>query len=186
MDFHRVLGVGINATQEEIKAAFRKKAMECHPDRCFDSDANQKFHAIKEAYDALTNVNYKSSQSRPQQPYRKPTVVKKNRPIHNPNNWIMDAPPPTHDIWGVPYKKNEFIDSASYDQEAVSPPVMRLPVQRREPEVDLWKSAESQVNVFYKRYWAEYNRLKVLMAYEEPDRFWDMLDDWMKNYSNHT
>lgn len=183
MDFYGVLGVGPNATQDEIKTAFRKKAMECHPDRCFDSDASMKFNAIKEAYDALTSPSQKTP---PQQPYRKPTAPKKNkeRPLHNPNNWIMDAPPPTHDIWGVPYKKDKFIDSIKYEQEEIKPSATRIPIQKREPEVDLWKSTETQINLFNKRYWAEYDRLKISMAYEEPDRFWDMLDDWMKNYSS--
>ena len=34
MDLYKVLGVARNASQDEVKKAFRKLALECHPDRC--------------------------------------------------------------------------------------------------------------------------------------------------------
>jgi len=33
MDLYKVLGVPRNASQDEVKKAFRKLALECHPDR---------------------------------------------------------------------------------------------------------------------------------------------------------
>ena len=32
-DFYSVLGINKNASQEEIKKSYRKKSLECHPDR---------------------------------------------------------------------------------------------------------------------------------------------------------
>ncbi|OGL65586.1 molecular chaperone DnaJ [Candidatus Uhrbacteria bacterium RIFCSPLOWO2_01_FULL_47_24] len=49
-DYYDILGVSRSASQQEIKEAFRKKAMEHHPDRGGDA---AKFKEINEAYQAL-------------------------------------------------------------------------------------------------------------------------------------
>lgn len=60
-DPYHVLGVPRSATKEEIKAAFRKKALIHHPDRhAASSDAVKKaaettFRTLKEAYEQLTD-----------------------------------------------------------------------------------------------------------------------------------
>ena len=53
-DYYEVLGVPRNAGEDEIKKAFRRLAMKCHPDRCPDDPAAQeKFKEAKEAYEVL-------------------------------------------------------------------------------------------------------------------------------------
>ncbi|MCX7641813.1 MAG: molecular chaperone DnaJ [Elusimicrobiales bacterium] len=55
-DYYRILGVSRNATQEEIKSAFRKLALKYHPDRNpGNKDAETKFKEINEAYEVLSN-----------------------------------------------------------------------------------------------------------------------------------
>jgi len=52
-DYYETLGVSKNASEEEIKSAFRKKAKEYHPDVNKEPDAAEKFKAIGEAYSVL-------------------------------------------------------------------------------------------------------------------------------------
>ena len=55
MNYHEILGVSRDASPEEIKRAYRRKALEFHPDRSTDPDAHEKFIQINEAYDYLIN-----------------------------------------------------------------------------------------------------------------------------------
>lgn len=52
-DYYKVLGVEKNASTEEIKKAFKKKAMEHHPDRPGGNEA--KFKEVNEAYQVLSD-----------------------------------------------------------------------------------------------------------------------------------
>src|SRR5258708_33740935 len=54
-DYYEVLGVNRDASEEEIKKAYRKLAMKHHPDRNPDSrDGEEKFKEAKEAYEILS------------------------------------------------------------------------------------------------------------------------------------
>ena len=54
-DYYEVIGVSGNASDEEIKKAFRKLALEFHPDRNKSEGAAQKFKEVNEAYQVLTD-----------------------------------------------------------------------------------------------------------------------------------
>lgn len=55
-DYYDILGVSRDASQEEIKSAYRKQAMKYHPDRNQgDKEAEEKFKQIAEAYEVLSN-----------------------------------------------------------------------------------------------------------------------------------
>ena len=63
-DYYDVLGVPKNATEEDIKKAYRKLAMKHHPDRNQGSDAaksEEKFKEAKEAYEMLTDAQKRAA-----------------------------------------------------------------------------------------------------------------------------
>ena len=63
-DYYAVLGVARNAGDEEIRRAFRRKAMEYHPDRNKNADAEEKFKEINEAYQVLSDAKKRGEYDR--------------------------------------------------------------------------------------------------------------------------
>ena len=55
LDYYDALGVKKNATQKEIKSAFRKLAFKYHPDRSKLPNAEEKFKEASEAYAILSD-----------------------------------------------------------------------------------------------------------------------------------
>ena len=64
-DFYKILGVSKEASATEIKKAYRKKAIEFHPDKNpGDSKAEEKFKQAAEAYEILSDVDKKAKYDR--------------------------------------------------------------------------------------------------------------------------
>lgn len=56
-NYYKVLGIEKNATEEEVKKAYRKMALKYHPDKNKATDAEEKFKQISEAYEVLSDPN---------------------------------------------------------------------------------------------------------------------------------
>jgi curved DNA-binding protein len=64
-DYYKTLGVGRQASQSEIKKAYRKLAMQYHPDRNPNNkDAENKFKELNEAYQVLSDADKRAHYDR--------------------------------------------------------------------------------------------------------------------------
>ena len=63
-DYYETLGVGRDASADEVKRAFRRLAMEFHPDRNSEPGAEAKFKEINEAYEVLSDQERRATYDR--------------------------------------------------------------------------------------------------------------------------
>ncbi len=64
-DYYEILGVAKNADEKTMKSAFRRKAMECHPDRHPDDpEAEARFKELNEAYGVLSDEQKRAAYDR--------------------------------------------------------------------------------------------------------------------------
>jgi molecular chaperone DnaJ len=66
-DYYNILGVDKKASKDEIKKAYKKLAMQYHPDKNSDNGAEDKFKEINEAYEVLSDDNKKNNYDNPRQ-----------------------------------------------------------------------------------------------------------------------
>src|SRR5688572_7393601 len=64
-DYYEILGVSREASEDDLKKAYRKLAMKFHPDRNQgDKDAETKFKELNEAYDVLKDGEKRAAYDR--------------------------------------------------------------------------------------------------------------------------
>jgi molecular chaperone DnaJ len=63
-DFYEILGVSRNASDDDVRTAFRKLARQYHPDVSKEPDAEEKFKEINEAYGVLSDTDKRARYDR--------------------------------------------------------------------------------------------------------------------------
>ena len=90
VEYYKVLGISPNATRKEISNAYKKLALQLHPDKNKDDpDAKAKFQRVAEAYDILTRKGSgrskrslrKTKSFRKKRSLRKTKSIRKKRPL---------------------------------------------------------------------------------------------------------
>ena len=67
-DYYSILGLSKNASVEDIKKAYRKKALEFHPDKNREANAEERFKEIGEAYEILSDSDKRPMYDRQKNP----------------------------------------------------------------------------------------------------------------------
>jgi molecular chaperone DnaJ len=63
-DYYEVLGVGRDASSDEVRRAYRQKARKHHPDVSSAADATERFREVQEAYEVLSDDRKRSMYDR--------------------------------------------------------------------------------------------------------------------------
>ena len=111
-NYYGILGVGADATEEEIKSAYRREAKRCHPDR--SGEDCEPFRIIHEAYEVLGDPERRRAYDQklareeraqaPRPPAVGPVAVRRGRPPVEPLVPGRDHAVPGRDPgrWGTP------------------------------------------------------------------------------------
>jgi len=76
-DYYETLGIARNATDEEIRRAFRKLAFTYHPDHNREDGAEERFKEVNEAYEVLSDPEKRATYDKRRASYAQARVTHK-------------------------------------------------------------------------------------------------------------
>jgi DnaJ-class molecular chaperone len=78
-DYYQILEISPDTTEEDIKNAYHRLALNYHPNRNLSSEAKEKFQEIKEAYEFLSKPSLRDSYYRMYHIQLVKTVLRNNK-----------------------------------------------------------------------------------------------------------
>lgn len=87
-DYYKILEISRNASEEEIKKAYKRQALKFHPDKNANPEAEDKFKLIAEAYVVLTDSDKRRTHDGAEETFNNPTYSSTT----SPKNWPQDPP----------------------------------------------------------------------------------------------
>lgn len=133
MNYYEELKVNRNATDEELKKAYRQLAKAYHPDVNKDPGATEQFKKISEAYETLIDVSKRAiyNAKLPKEGVQQTTKVRRKTKtaeeiirsaINDPNlgkHTIINVPQRKTNLWGeIEEDRPYFRDSVNYQSES--------------------------------------------------------------------
>ena len=98
---YKTLEIQSNTDFEEVKYAYRKLALQYHPDKNKDSESEKRFKIITEAYHFLKNQNKHSARQKPEKPREESDYTQTSQRFYKRTKWGKDGEGKTPEAdWG--------------------------------------------------------------------------------------